>query len=237
MKRFISYNLQLIIVLVGCLMNGCGEENIEPVNLSQLTEGEKAFIPNQPGDTLHFRDENGKKFFLICKDKALEPVSYVLPGHTAPLGETKWDKLTAQFESNIVTDQNSKLSLETRIEGGENPTDPNVARPCNSDYKCSFYLIFKDEQSATLEQIFLGKTDESLVPILVNFNFIPQITFKGQQFHKLNTASISDNCSSVKPFAGGWINSPLGLDSVYYSAQYGLVRLTTVGGKKYQRVL
>jgi hypothetical protein len=240
MRRLAPYAFHLSLFLIIGFLISCKEET-EAVNRPLLTEGEKAFIPNQPGDTLYFKDETGKNFFLVCKEKALAPVSYVLSGHSAPVGETKWDKLTAHFEGNILNDYDQNLSLETRIEGGDNPTDPNIARPCSSDHKCPFYLIFKVPQNpkkGTFDQIYLGKTDENFYPVIVYFNFIPEITLNGQQFQKLNTASISDNCSSFKPFSfGGFIDSPLGLDSVYYSAQYGLIRLTTVGGKKYQRVL
>lgn len=243
MRNVAEFTLRFFAVLMaGALISSCnGSDDCDPRKKPLLTEKEQAVIPNQPGDTLHFLENAGQKYFLVCRNKDLTPVTYIPAGHEntpcQSIYET-WDKLTARFEGNLVNDHNALLSLEARIEGGENPNDPEIARPCKSDYKCSFYLIFNDDQPLTLEQIYLGKTDESLVPVLVNFNSIPQITLGGQQFQKLNAASISDNCASPKPFSMGSFNpSPLGLDSVYYSAQHGLIRLTTTAGKKYQRVL
>ena len=242
MRNLTDFTLRFVAILItGSLLSSCnGNDDCDPQKKPLLTESEKAIIPNQPGDTLHFQDNAGQKYYLVCKTKGLSPVTYIPEGHEntpcQSIYET-WDKLTATFEGNLVNDHNSKIFLEASIEGGENPNDPEIARPCKSDYKSSFYLIFEDEQPETLEQIYLAKTDESLVPVLVNFNFIPEITFRGQQFQKLNAASISDTCASVEPFTWMFIDSPLGLDSVYYSAQHGLVRLTTVGGKKYQRIL
>ncbi|MBK0401760.1 hypothetical protein I5M27_02110 [Adhaeribacter sp. BT258] len=241
MKLFATRTLQVMILLfIGNILGGCLRQDCDPQKKPLLSVTERSFIPNQPGDSLHFLDDAGNKYFLVCKNKEISPVTYVPLGHENTPCESiyeTWDKVTAHFEGNITNDQNQPISLEARIESGDNPNDPEFNRPCKSNYKCSFYLFFKISQQFNNEQIYLGKTEESLYPIIGNFNFIPQISFNGQQFHKLNTASISDRCSSYKPYQGGSINSPLGLDSVYYSAVHGLVRLTTVSGKKYQRVL
>ena len=243
MTQFKGWHKQvalLFFLLSGYLLQGC-QKDCDPTSKPLLTEKEKSFFPNQPGDTLYFKDESGKKCFLVCKSKNMEPHTYIPTGHentTCKSIYETWDRLTAKFEGNVLTDYGDPLFLETRLEGGFDPNDPGIQLPCQSDYKSSVYFFFNLNRPKTYEQIYLGKTDADLFPILINFNFIPEITLGGQQFRKLNATSISSDCGSYKPFtSGGIINSPLGLDSIYYSAQYGLIRLTTVGGKKYQRVL
>ena len=231
----------LILILAG-FSGSCKKDDCEPQKKPLLTEKEKSFIPNQPGDTLHFQDETGKRYFLTCKSKTLLPVTYIPEGHEnsacKSIYET-WDKLTARFEGNVVNDQNNALTLETRIEGGYDLRDPEMAPACNPEYKASFYLIFGSSANPTgLKQIYWGRTQETLLPIIINFGFKQEITLNGRPFQKVNMTSIASGCASYKPYTfGGYINSPQGLDSVYYSGQHGLIRLTTVGGKKYQRVL
>ena len=242
MRKLADFTIWLIPILIATSLMACNRygEDCDPQQRPLLTENEKNFIPNQPGDTLHFKDGSGKRFFLVCKTKILTPFTYIPEGHeNTPCKSIyqTWDRLTATYEGNLLTDNGNPLFLETRIEGGHDPYDPGIFIPCKSDFKSSFYLFFKLSQPNTFEQVYLGKTDESLFPVMINFNFIPEKTLGGRKYQKINVTSTSNACSSYEPFylGLGSINSPLGLDSIYYTAQEGLIRLTTIGGQKYQR--
>ncbi|MFC5269383.1 hypothetical protein [Adhaeribacter terreus] len=237
MRNYALYFSKIILLLVfGVALSSC-EEKCGPTLNPLLTETEKAFIANQPGDTLHFEDNAGEKYYMVCKNKTLAASGFSHTGHNNPCEDTdvRWDKLVAEFEGNILNDQNQPISLRIKIEGGYQPYDPGgleLNPACNSNYKCFFYLIFNNSEKGLYQpQTFWGRTEGSLFPVIINYGFKSEIMLGGQKFQKINTNSIANKCSGETSLV------PAGLDSVYYSTQYGLIRLTTVGGKKYQRVL
>ena len=221
--KSITFYLTRFIFAFGILfqLSSCQENCDEEPTTSPLKENEKAFIQNQVGDTLHFKDTAGKKYFLICKSKELGTSGYYHTGHNNPCEDTrvKWEKLSANFEGSLP------FGFHSRIERGYQPADPGgfeITNSCNSNYACFFYLIFGD-------QVYWGRTDENLYPVVMNFGFKSQITLGGRKFDKILTNTSSNSCLGTKPLV-------IVLDSIYYSTEFGLIRLTTTSGQKYQRV-
>jgi hypothetical protein len=230
---FYVLSLNLLIAFI-IFLSSC--KKCEPYRSSStMPEEAKAFIPDKKGDTLHFKDFNGKNFLLICNSNSIRPTGYSSTGHNNECDDSymSWEYLQADYTSNLICDNGEQLNLMLRF------GDPPGYDPAFGSDNCSlrtgrspFYFKFN---SSNLAQGAKGFSESNNDPAFRNFAFRSVISLNGKQFQNVNFQSIEHPgpetiCQVPKTPA-------LGIDSIYYSVQYGLIRLTTVSGKKYQRVL
>jgi hypothetical protein len=223
----------LVVMLIANLISGCNK--CEPYRSSgNLSESTKALIPNNMGDTLKFTDGTGKRYFLHCTAKVVKSNGYSNTGHSQPCDDMfiSWEYLQADFSGNLLSDKGDSINFRV-IYGEPHYDETYIINSCNSNQGGSPYRLKFSSSNAT--QWLDGYLQDVNSPRIKNYLFKQQITLNGRQFQNVNIQSVSNPGPETTCPA---TNAPLvAIDSVYYNIQYGLIRLTTVGGKKYQRVL
>lgn len=233
MKKLTTIVAVISSILSVCFLFGCDkcdgpQKTVDP----PLTEKEKTIGLGQIGDSIFFRDLAGKRYYAVCTNKALDKGWYGQSGHIRPCEDwsVEWQKYSETYFSNLLEDNSAHLEysaiLSGGLDGGEFPNYPKTDN-CSRKTGKYFYLNINDVT-------FYGFTDHETMPRIHNFNFRSSLKLDGKLFQNVNYNSVNPNLETNCPSP---VKGNSTIDSVYFSAQYGLIRLTTIGGKKYQRVL
>lgn len=235
MRSKISLFIQVVIFgLIAFQLSSC--KKCEPyIKSSILPETQKEFISQNLGDTLNFVDENKKQYYLVCTLKALRGNGGGSYGHANPCDDSSisWEFIQANFSGNLISDKGDSIKLHTFVGGQPTETDPDIGFPA-----CGYFGLNQLKlkfQAKDRSQWAVGFTDESVSPKLGNFHYSLQKSLNGKVFQEVNAQSISK--PGIETTCTSKVIPEVGIDSIYYSKQYGLIRYTTVGGKKYQRIL
>jgi|SRR5688572_5442943 len=222
------------LIAIPVLMSSC--KKCEPYSSSStLAEDQQTFIPNNLGDTLEFIDNKGAAHFMVCNFKQLRNNGFSSYGHNNPCDDSygSWQYLRADFISDLTFDSGETVSLQILIGGTPNYDATFDGSNCNLiQGRNQFFLRFGSDSAA---QWLKGFTELNGFPTIRNFRLINQLNLNGKPFQSINVQSIEKPGSETECPAKKI--SAIGIDSVYYSPSFGLIRFTTVGGKKYQRVL
>jgi hypothetical protein len=169
---------------------------------------------------------------MVCTKKELTSDSFGHSGHIRPRDDwsVSWEKYTISYFSNLLEDNNANITYSAIISGGLNGGESlNYPKTDSCSRKPGKHFYLKINSFT-----FYGTTDHETLPRIHNFNFRSSLKLDGRLFQNVNFSSVTPNSETNCP-APVKYNSTI--DSIYYTTQYGLVRLTTIGGKKYQRVL